>query len=68
MHTERTRAAYREAIPLGRYGTVGEIAAAVAFLTSQAAELMNSLIAQGKGDLDHSALALLVEQYGNMEV
>ena len=38
------------------------------FLTSQAAELMNSLLAQGKGDLDHSALALLVEQYGNVEI
>ena len=38
------------------------------FLTSQAAELMNSLMAQGKGDLDHSALALLVEQYGNVEI
>lgn len=38
------------------------------FLTSQVAELMNSLIAQGKGNLDHSALALLVEQYGNVEI
>ena len=37
------------------------------FLTSQVAELMNSLIAQGKGNLDHSALALLVEQSGNVE-
>jgi 2-hydroxy-3-oxopropionate reductase len=32
------------------------------FLTSQAAELMNALIARGHGDLDHSALALLVEE------
>jgi 2-hydroxy-3-oxopropionate reductase len=30
--------------------------------TAQAAELMTSLLAQGKGDLDHSALALLVEE------
>jgi len=30
--------------------------------TSLVAELMNALIAQDKGDLDHSALALLVEQ------
>lgn len=37
------------------------------FLTSQAAELMNALLAQGKGDLDHSALALLVEQYGDVK-
>ena len=34
--------------------------------TAYAAEMMNSLIAQGKGDLDHSALALLVEQLGNV--
>lgn len=35
--------------------------------TAQAAEMMNALLAQGKGDLDHSALALLVEQLGGVE-
>lgn len=32
------------------------------FATAQAAALMDALLAQGKGELDHSALALLVEQ------
>lgn len=32
--------------------------------TAQVAELMNALIARGDGDLDHSALALLLEQMG----
>ena len=31
------------------------------FATAQAAELMDGLLAQGKGDLDHSALALFLE-------
>jgi len=35
--------------------------------TAQVAELMNALLAQGKGDLDHSALALLAEQLGGSE-
>jgi 2-hydroxy-3-oxopropionate reductase len=37
------------------------------FATAQAAEMMDALMAQGKGDLDHSALALLVEQLSGME-
>lgn len=32
--------------------------------TAQVAELMNALIARGDGDLDHSALALLLDQLG----
>jgi 2-hydroxy-3-oxopropionate reductase len=32
------------------------------FTTSQVAELMNSLLAAGRGELDHSALGLLAEQ------
>jgi 2-hydroxy-3-oxopropionate reductase len=35
--------------------------------TAQVAELMNALIARGDGDLDHSALALLLEQMGGGE-
>lgn len=35
--------------------------------TAQAAELMTALLAQGKGDLDHSAIALMVEQLGGSE-
>jgi 2-hydroxy-3-oxopropionate reductase len=34
--------------------------------TGLVAELMNALIAQGKGKLDHSALTLLMEQLGNI--
>jgi 2-hydroxy-3-oxopropionate reductase len=32
------------------------------FTTSQVAELMNSLLAKGKGELDHSSLAMLAEE------
>jgi 2-hydroxy-3-oxopropionate reductase len=35
--------------------------------TAQVAELMNALIARGHGDLDHSALALLLDQMGGGE-
>ncbi|UCE53151.1 MAG: NAD-binding protein, partial [Desulfobacterales bacterium] len=35
--------------------------------TSTVAELMNALIARGDGDLDHSGLALLLEQLGGKE-
>ena len=36
--------------------------------TAQVAELMNALLATDRGDLDHSALALLVEQLGEVEI
>ncbi|UCH63407.1 MAG: 2-hydroxy-3-oxopropionate reductase [Fidelibacterota bacterium] len=36
--------------------------------TAQAADMMDALLDQGKGDLDHSALALLVEELGGVEV
>ncbi len=35
--------------------------------TAQAADMMDALLAQGMGDLDHSALALLVEQLGGVD-
>lgn len=35
--------------------------------TAQAAELMDALLAQGKGELDHSSLTLIVEQMAGME-
>lgn len=35
--------------------------------TAQVAEFMNGLLAQNKGDLDHSALALLVEQLAGLD-
>ncbi|TDR93424.1 SDR family NAD(P)-dependent oxidoreductase [Enterovirga rhinocerotis] len=37
MHTDATRAAYNAASPLGRYGTLAELAAAAAFLASEEA-------------------------------
>ena len=36
--------------------------------TAQTADMMDALLDQGKGDLDHSALALLVEQLGGVGV
>jgi len=36
--------------------------------TAQTADMMDALLDQGKGDLDHSALALLVEQLGGVEI
>lgn len=36
--------------------------------TAQAADMMSAPLAQGKGDLDHSALARLVEQLGEVEI
>ncbi len=37
------------------------------FTTGQVAELMDSLLATGRGELDHSALALLTEQLGGIQ-
>ena len=36
--------------------------------TAHTADMMDALLDQGKGDLDHSALALLVEQLGGVEI
>jgi 2-hydroxy-3-oxopropionate reductase len=41
---------------------IGREEQAPLFATAQAAELMDALLAQGAGDLDHSALATLYEQ------
>jgi len=43
-HTEGTRQAYNAMIPLGRYGTVDDIANAVLFLASQRASYVNGHI------------------------
>jgi len=37
------------------------------FATAQVAEMMDALLAQGKGDLDHSAMALLIEELGGVK-
>lgn len=44
MHTPETRRAYVERIPAGRYGTPGEIAAAVAFLAGDSAAYINGQV------------------------
>jgi 2-hydroxy-3-oxopropionate reductase len=36
--------------------------------TAQVAQFMNGLLGSGKGELDHSALALLVEELGQMRI
>jgi NAD(P)-dependent dehydrogenase (short-subunit alcohol dehydrogenase family) len=41
MHTAETRSAYVNAIPLSRYGTAAEIAAATLFLSSEEASYVN---------------------------
>ena len=44
VHSADIRTSYRDAIPLARYGTTQEIAAAVAFLCSDAASYINGQI------------------------
>jgi NAD(P)-dependent dehydrogenase (short-subunit alcohol dehydrogenase family) len=41
VHTEAIRQDYHDTIPLNRYGTTGEIAAAVGYLCSPAASYVN---------------------------
>jgi 2-hydroxy-3-oxopropionate reductase len=37
-------------------------------MSAQVAELMNGLIGNGGGDLDHSALVTMFEKMGNYEI
>lgn len=54
----KCRSSYHDAIPLARYGTVHEIADAVAFLCSDAASFINGQILAVDGGFDAAGVGL----------
>jgi NAD(P)-dependent dehydrogenase (short-subunit alcohol dehydrogenase family) len=58
VHSPAIRADYHDAIPLNRYGTEDEIAAAVAFLCSDAASYINGQTLAVDGGFDASGIGL----------
>jgi len=58
VHTPDIRAGYHDAIPLNRYGTEDEIAAAVWFLCSDAASYINGQTLGVDGGFDATGMGL----------
>lgn len=58
VHSADIRTSYRDAIPLARYGTVHEIADAVAFLCSDAARFINGQTLAVDGGFDAAGVGL----------
>ena len=58
VHTPAIRADYHDAIPLGRYGTLDEIADAIGFLCSKAAGYVNGQVLAVDGGFDAVGVGL----------
>jgi NAD(P)-dependent dehydrogenase (short-subunit alcohol dehydrogenase family) len=58
VHTPAIRADYHDAIPLGRYGTMEEIAAAIGFLCSPAASYVNGQVLAVDGGFESAGVGL----------
>jgi meso-butanediol dehydrogenase / (S,S)-butanediol dehydrogenase / diacetyl reductase len=58
VHTPEIRAGYHDAIPLARYGTPEEIAAAVGFLCSPEASYINGQVLAVDGGFDAAGIGL----------